>query len=145
MAKPDVARGWRRSTTAFIGVIGKKLSFYRNRATICPAPKKIQIATEELDLNKIITKPDAGLAEARTGGGNWIVGSSGSEKREFSIDRALKLIESGKIGDLSAHAAGLMLTVLPLLEFADGVLQLDLESINRRLTEHLESGSGSSN
>ncbi len=102
------------------------------------------IATGEIDLDKIISRLDAGLAEAQTGGGNQIVGSSSSEKREFSIDRALKLIESGKIEDLSEHAAGLMLTVLPLLEFADGVLQLDLESINQRLREHLESGSGCS-
>ena len=124
-------------------VSGKKISIAGKKVPVTLSGAIYScIATEEIDLDKIITRLDAGLAEAQTGGGNQIVGSSSSEKREFSIDRALKLIESGQVEDLSEHTAGLMLTVLPLLEFADGVLQLDLESINQRLREHLESDPG---
>lgn len=102
------------------------------------------IANEETDLEIILKRLDEDLKQAQANGGNQIVSSSSSaEERVLSIDRALKLIESGQIDDLSKHAAALLQTVLPLLEFADTELQLGLESVNQNLLEQLESGTGS--
>lgn len=102
------------------------------------------IASEETDLEDIFARLDQGLAQAQANGGNQIVSSTVNlEARVFSIDRALKLIESGRTDDLVKHAAPLLQSVLPLLEFADGELQLGLESINQKLREQLESGTGS--
>jgi len=55
----------------------------------------------------------------------------------------LQLIESGSVDDLSRHAASLLLTVLPSLEFANDVLELGLEPVNQSLHRQLESGTGS--
>ena len=69
--------------------------------------------------------------------------SLSGDERVFSIDRALKLIESRTTEELSVHAASLLLSVLPLLEFADGVLQLDLESYNQYLRQQLDTSNDS--
>jgi diguanylate cyclase (GGDEF)-like protein len=101
------------------------------------------IATRETELEKIFARLDASLTEARDQGGGRIVSSiPESAERVFSIDRTLKLIESGSTGDLSQHCSALMLTVLPLLEFADEALELGLETTNRSLRQQLESGAG---
>ena len=97
------------------------------------------IANEDTELEKIYAKLDECLAQAQADGGNQIVSSTmAAEEKVLSIDRALRLIESGKSVDLAEHAAPLVLGVLPLLEFADEVLQLDLEPFNRTLREQLE-------
>lgn len=97
------------------------------------------IASEAIELENIYLKLGEGLVQAQANGGNQIVCStSASEERVLSVDRALQLIESSKTDDLSGHAASLLLSVLPLLEFADEVLQLDLESVNRRLRQQLK-------
>ncbi len=99
------------------------------------------IASEETDLEGIFARLDEGLAQAQANGGNQIVSSTVSlEERAFSIDCALKLIESGRTDDLAKHAASLLESVLPLLEFTDGQLQLGLESVNQKLRQQLESG-----
>jgi hypothetical protein len=97
------------------------------------------IANEGFDIENIYTRLDEGLVQAQANGGNQVV-SSGSvlEQRVFSVDRALQLIESGQTDELTEHAAPLLLSLLPLLEFADGVLQLDLESVNQNLRERLK-------
>ena len=65
-----------------------------------------------------------------------------AQDRAFSIDRALHLIETGNTGDLAPHSASLMLSLLPLLELGDGVLQLGLDPVNRDLHERLSAGHG---
>ena len=55
----------------------------------------------------------------------------------ISIDRALRLIESGKTDDLSEHAAALVTSILPLLEFAGRTLDPGLESISGELRERI--------
>ena len=97
------------------------------------------IANEGFDVENIYARLDEGLVQAQAKGGNQVVSSGGAaEKRVFSVDRALQLIESGQTDDLTEHAAPLLLSLLPLLEFADGVLQLDLENVNQNLRERLK-------
>lgn len=105
------------------------------------------LATENSDLEQIYAQLDSGLEQAQAAGGNRVVSSSAAiEERPVSVDRALKLIEQGTSDELTTDAAPLLLSILPLLEFADGVLKLGLRSVNSKLREKLEnlSGPGSS-
>ena len=52
-----------------------------------------------------------------------------------------QVFESGKTDELSEHAKSLLRGVLPLLEFADEVLQLDIEVFNRNLREQMAADS----
>ena len=97
------------------------------------------IASDTVGLEQIYAQLADSLKQAQSAGGNQVVSNSLSgDERVFSIDRALKLIESSTTEELSVHAAPLLLSVLPLLEFADGVLQLDLESYNQYLRKQLD-------
>ena len=99
------------------------------------------IADENSDLEKIYQKLDDGVRQAQEQGGGQIVSvGNASQPRDFSVDRALKLIASSKTEDLSRHARSLLLSVLPLLEFADDSLELGLESVYRDLRQQLEAG-----
>jgi hypothetical protein len=102
------------------------------------------IATEDTELDDIYQRLDEGLEQAQANGGNQIVSSTiGMEERVFSIDRALKLIQSGQTDDLAEHAAPLLQAVMPLLEFSNAELQLGLETVNQNLRDQLDSGTGS--
>jgi diguanylate cyclase (GGDEF)-like protein len=102
------------------------------------------IATEDTELDDIYQRLDEGLEQAQANGGNQIVSSTiGMEERVFSIDRALKLIQSGQTDDLAEHAAPLLQAVMPLLEFSNAELQLGLEAVNQNLRDQLDSGTGS--
>lgn len=96
------------------------------------------LPTESSDLEQIYALLDANLDKARTAGGNRVISSSASvEGRQLSVDRALKLIDQGGADELREDAASLLSSVLPLLDFADGVLQLGLKSVNQKLREKL--------
>ena len=102
------------------------------------------IASEETELDDIYQRLDEGLGKAQANGGNQVVSSTiGPEERIFSIDRALKLIESGQTDDLAKHAVHLLRAVMPLLEFSNAELQLGLETVNQNLRDQLKSGTGS--
>lgn len=104
------------------------------------------LATDNTDLEQIYAQLNVSLEQAQSAGGNRVVSSSASGKeRHVSIDRALKLIEQGSTDDLTSDAAPLLLSILPLLEFADEVLKLGLGSVNSKLREKLDipPGSGS--
>jgi diguanylate cyclase (GGDEF)-like protein len=102
------------------------------------------LATDNSDLEQIYARLDASLEQAQSAGGNRVVSSSASsEERRVSVDRALKLIEQGSTDELTSDAAPLLLSILPLLEFADGVLKLGLRSVNSKLREKLDILSGS--
>lgn len=97
------------------------------------------LATDNSDLEQIYAQLDVSLEQAQSAGGNRVVSSSASsEERHVSVDRALKLIEQGSTDELNSDAAPLLLSILPLLEFADGVLKLGLRSINSKLREKLD-------
>ena len=98
------------------------------------------IASDSVDLEAIYEKLDEGVKRAQEQGGNCLVSTGpGSEQREYSVDRALQLIAADRSADLAAHARPLLLSVLPLLDFADDVLELGLESVSRDLRHKLES------
>ena len=96
------------------------------------------LASDNSDLERIYARLDASLERARSAGGNRVVSSTvSSEEHRVSVDRALKLIEQGSTDELTADAAPLLLSILPLLDFADGVLKLGLRSVNSKLREKL--------
>ena len=101
------------------------------------------LPSESSDLEQIYAQLDASLNKARAAGGNRVISSSAlAEQRQLSVDRALKLIEQGSIDELRSDAAQLLYSVLPLLDFADGVLQLGLKTVNHKLREKLDIRSG---
>lgn len=96
------------------------------------------IASDVIELRQINEWLDDSLEQAQANGGNQIVSSSPiGEERTVSVDRALKLIESQTTEGLTEHARPLLMAVLPLLEFADDVLQLGLVTVNRKLRARL--------
>jgi len=102
------------------------------------------IANEAIDIEDIYLKLGESLAQAQANGGSQVVCSTtASEQRMFSVDRALKLIESSKTDELREHAAPLLLNLLPLLEFADDVLRLDLQPVIQQLNQQLKQGTES--
>ena len=97
------------------------------------------IATEETSLDQIYSTLDESIKQALAEGGNRIVNTlPHGEDRDYSIDRALKLIDAGNTDDLSSHAEGLLQAVMPLIEFADQTLQLEMHSILQNFREKLE-------
>ncbi len=124
----------------FRNVSGRKLTIAGKKVPLTLSAAVYScIANEGFDIENIYARLDKGLVQAQANGGNQVVSSSSAvEQRVFSVDRALKLIESGQAEELSEHAAPLLLSVLPLLEFADGILQLDLETVNQNLRERLK-------
>lgn len=97
------------------------------------------VATESTSLEVIYKHLDKSLTQARADGGNKVVAiRPADEEAAYSIDRALRLIESNSTDDLEAHAAELVLTALPLVEFANSVLGLELETTTRKLHEQLQ-------
>lgn len=99
------------------------------------------IAGADIDLQRIDEQLDASLGIAVERGGNQVVSSTPSaEDRAISIDRALKLLAAGRRDHLSRDIDSLMMQLLPLLDFADECLQLDLEQVRADLRAKLESG-----
>jgi len=97
------------------------------------------LPTETSDLEQIYTQLDACLEKAQSAGGNRVISSTASvDEPQLSVDRALRAIEQGQIDELTVDAAPLLSSVLPLLEFADDVLQLGLKSVNQKLREKLD-------
>ncbi len=98
------------------------------------------IADADVDLQKIDEQLDASLGIAVERGGNQVVSSTPfDEARAMSVDRALKLLAAGRGDDLSGDIDSLMLQLLPLLDFADECLRLDLEQVRADLRAKLES------
>lgn len=109
-------------------VAGKKI-----RITVSAAVYS-WIAGEETNLEAIYRRLEQSLQQAAADGGNRVVDiSTRQEKLTYSIDRALRLIENGKTSDLAAHAAPLLQSVIPLLEFVDAELDLSLNDLLEQL------------
>ncbi len=122
-----------------IGVAGKPI-----RLTLSASVFSC-IASENLEPGQIFARLEASLEQAEAEGGNRILSvTAGEEEPVLSIDRALRLIETGETEQLAAHASELLLAVLPLLEFTGRVLRIDFGSINRILGEQLDSEAGQS-
>lgn len=96
------------------------------------------IASEETSLEQIHRRLNESVRQAVANGGNQIVTTlTNCEAQTYSVDRALKLIETNSTGDLASHAGPLLQTVLPLLEFADRELKLGLGSVVTKLRAKL--------
>lgn len=96
------------------------------------------LVNEGTTVEGIVEWLDKGLTIALSKGGNNIESTQyRGELRNPSVDVALKLIESGDTDGLSKHAPGLMLSVMPLLEYSEDVLKLGLGSVNPALRERI--------
>lgn len=82
------------------------------------------------------------LEEALSQGGDISIVSSAKsgETITISVERALHMIEQGDAGQLSSHARTLMINILPLIEYADGALNLGLGDAGLKLREKLIPG-----
>ena len=94
-----------------------------------------------MNLDQVYSILDDGIKQAVAEGGNRIVNTlPQGEDQVYSIDRALKLIDAGNTDGLSSHAKGLLQTVMPLIEYVDQTLQLEMDSMLQRFREKLEQG-----
>ncbi len=78
------------------------------------------------------------LAQSQKDGGNSIVSSAQiGEGGTISVERALYLIEHGDVSGLSPYAKALMINLLPLIEYADGELNLGMQASSLKWHENL--------
>jgi len=78
------------------------------------------------------------LNEALAYGGNSIVSSKkGSGAVTISVEKALKMLEREDTSGLSVYARGLMISLLPFIEYADGELNLGLQESSFQLRKKL--------
>ena len=96
----------------------------------------------ETTVESLMKTVDEQLEEAIKQGGNCIVSlPQPNEEEHISVAKALKMIERDTTDGLSSQIGNLMLDIMPLLEYADQVLQLDLKSVNQSLRKRLKRGS----
>ncbi len=85
------------------------------------------IAAEDTSLEQISALLEQGLQRAIEQGGGQVVSCSPAvEARGWSLDQALKMLESGTPEALEDHADELLQQALPLIEFIDARLELGL-------------------
>ena len=100
------------------------------------------VINQEITVESIIKMVDEQLKEAISRGGNCIVSSPQANEDEYiSVAKALKMIEFNTTAGLSSRVGNLLLDIMPLLEYADKVLDLDLKSVNQSLRERLNRSS----
>ena len=100
------------------------------------------VINQEITVESIIKMVDEQLKEATSRGGNCIVSSPQTNEDEYiSVANALKMIESNTTAGLSSRVGNLLLDIMPLLEYADKILDLDLKSVNQSLRERLNRSS----
>ena len=100
------------------------------------------LVNQETTVESLMKIVDEQLEEAISRGGNCIVSlPHPSENEHISITKALKMIERDTTDGLSDQVGNLMLEIMPLLEYADQVLELDLKSVNQSLRKRLKSNS----
>jgi len=96
------------------------------------------VASENTTVEKLIGILDELLVRAISEGDNKIVSElQPDEKKYMTVERALKYIEHGAADGIKDHLGELVFSILPLLEQADLVLDLELESVNQSLKERL--------
>jgi diguanylate cyclase (GGDEF)-like protein len=99
------------------------------------------LAHQETTVESVMKRVDQQLKEAISQGGNCIVSRpQANEVEQISMAKALKMIEWGKTDGLSGQVRNLLLDIMPLLEYADQALELDLKSVNQSLRKRLKTG-----
>ncbi len=97
------------------------------------------IANQDSNAAVILNVLQSRLDEAHAKGGNCVISAGKTdEKNQPSVDRALALIAEQRTEVIASQAGALMKSILPLLEYADGILKLDLNSVNQNLRERLK-------
>jgi len=100
------------------------------------------VINQETTVESIIKIVDEQLKEAISRGGNCIVSSPHANEDDYiSVAKALKMIESNTTAGLSSRVGNLLLDIMPILEYADKVLDLDLKSVNKSLRKRLDRSS----
>ncbi len=96
------------------------------------------VASENTTVEKLMKILDELIARAISEGDNKIASALLPDEKEYmTVERALKYIEHGAADGIKDHLGELVLSILPLLEQADLVLDLELESVNKSLKERL--------
>lgn len=86
------------------------------------------VASEDTTIEKLINILDEQLFRAVSQEGNCVVIAPRSkEKENISIERAIKLIELGQTEGLEDHLSEMVRSIIPLLKYADQVMDLDLD------------------
>ncbi len=99
------------------------------------------LAHQETTVGSLMKRVDQQLEEAISQGGNCIVSRpQANEDEQISLAKALKMIERGTTDGLSGQVRNLLLDIMPLLEYADQALELDLKSVNQSLRKRLKTG-----
>ena len=98
------------------------------------------LADEHSRLDTIYQQLGEDLQQAISQGGNRVVSSvDSSSSQSVSIDRVLRLLERDQGDEIDQHLNALLLEVLPLLEYGDATLDLELldtlASLRRRLSQ----------
>ena len=96
------------------------------------------VASEDTTVEKLMNILDEQLARAVSQDGNCVeVAPRSKEKEHISVERAVKLIEQGQTEGLEDHLSEMVCNIIPLLEYADQVMHLDLKLKNRSRREGL--------
>jgi len=96
------------------------------------------VASEDTTVEKLMGILDELLVRAISEGDNKVASALQPDEKEYmTIERALKYIEHGAADRIKDHLGELVLSILPLLEQADLVLDLELESVNQSLKQRL--------
>lgn len=132
-AMTAVKRVLERVADAQINVSGKQMQ------TTLSASLYSCVASQQSSIDTIYRQLSEDLQEASAGGGNKVISSfDSSGPQTFSIDRVLKLIDQDKADDIDEHMQELLLQALPLFEYGDAVLDLDLLDTLANLRKQLK-------
>jgi len=86
------------------------------------------VASEDTTVEKLMNILYEQLARAVSQEGNCIVIAPRSkEKEHISVEKAVKLIKQGQTEGLEDHLSEMVRNIIPLLEYADQVMDLDLK------------------
>ena len=96
------------------------------------------VADDSTTLEAVNESLDRRLADSINKGGNSIVGAPATnEKKPITIDAALRMIASQNTDGLAEQLPDLLPGILPLLEYANQTLGLDLDDLNNKLRDQL--------
>lgn len=77
------------------------------------------------------------LAQGSDGEFNIVSSAQAGEAVTISLERALKMLERDDASGLSPYAKALMIDILPFIEYADGELNLGMQTSDLKLREKL--------
>jgi diguanylate cyclase (GGDEF)-like protein len=96
------------------------------------------VASEDTTVEKLMNILDEQIARAVSQDGNCVVVAPRSkEKEHISVERAIKLIEQGQTEGLEDHLSEIVRSIIPLLEYADQFMDLDLNLMDHSRQESL--------